>query len=175
MARDHISVHIAQHADGDVNYNLLSLCRSPLCIIPEKLAENIKTVKAIEDILSTQSPDWKLFLGADESMTLELEPSVNFGLTQDIIDKSSISEAARQLNLDCLSPSDLLAMRRKWIKDQTKHQVEFMEEAALIGQQDEQAERRKHDYTPVIYDSVKKLAEAGVLKDIIQEVRPGNR
>jgi len=174
VARDHISVHIAQHADGDVNYNLLSLCRSPLCIIPEKLAENIKNVKAVEEVLSTQSPDWKLFLNANETITLDLEPNVSFGLTQDIIDKSSISEGAQKLNLECLSPPDLLNLRRQWIKDQTNQQIEFMEEAALIGQQDEQAERRKHDYTPVIYDSVKKLAEAGVLKDIVREVRATN-
>ena len=170
MARDHISMHIAQHADGEVNYNLLSLCRSPLCSIPEKLARNIKTVQAIENMLFTQSPDWKLFLDADESMCLDLEPNANFGLTQDAIDSSSISDVDINLN----APPALVDMRRKWMKDQAKLQVDFMEEAALIGQQDEQAQCRKHDYTPVIFNSFKKLAEAGILKEIIQEVRASN-
>lgn len=175
MARDHISLHITQHTEGGINYNLLSLCRSPLRIIPEKLAENIKIVKVIEEILCALSPDWKLFQGADESMTLDLEPNVNFGLTQNIIDNSNVLETAQRLNLDCLSPPDLLDLRRKWIMNQTNLQVEFMEEAALVGQQDEQAERRRQDYTPAIYHSVKKLAEAGVLREIVQEVRTNNR
>jgi ubiquitin carboxyl-terminal hydrolase L5 len=46
-----------------------------------------------------------------------------------------------------------------------------MDEAASIEQENEQAARRKHDHTPRIYNAMKALAKAGVLKDIVLDIR----
>jgi ubiquitin carboxyl-terminal hydrolase L5 len=42
---------------------------------------------------------------------------------------------------------------------------------SLIGQEEEQAARRREDNTSFIYHAIKALSEAGVLKDIIMDLK----
>jgi ubiquitin carboxyl-terminal hydrolase L5 len=48
---------------------------------------------------------------------------------------------------------------------------EYMQELASNVQEDQLAAARKNDRTPVVYMAIKALAEAGVLKDIVRDLR----
>ena len=56
------------------------------------------------------------------------------------------------------------------MSEQAQLQAAYMDEAATIRNENEQATRRKVDYTPVIYNSVRELAEHGVLKEIVRDL-----
>ena len=168
-------MHIAKYADDDVNYNLLSLCRSPLRTIPEKLAESIKSTIAVENALSAGLPDWKMFVEGKDSISLPLCSNASFRITQDLIDAAHISDMTQQsLNKAGPDAIKLLELYRECMQNQRQLQALFMNEEALISQEDEQAKKRKHDRTPAIYSSIKTLAEEGVLKNIIQDLRTSN-
>jgi ubiquitin carboxyl-terminal hydrolase L5 len=169
VARDNMLQKIKENREDD-QYNLLSLCKSPLLTIPEDLAKNIRSISALDMLLTALLPDWRNFLGTDDS-ELETGPSQAYGLSSDIFEETKISEAAQQsIEYAGDDPSALMSLRSKWALDQKELKMKFMDEAALIGQENDQAARRKHDYTSIIYNSIKILAEHGVLKEIAHDI-----
>jgi len=173
IARDNISQRIGQYEDGDIEYNLLSLCKSPLKAVQGNVAENARSILDVEKILADLVPDWKLFLQSqlDLSMPIdELESS--FDLSADQINNVNLSEAARKKIYEAASdPEMLINLYKDLVLEQKPLRSEYMQEVASIAQEDEQAARRKEDHTPVVYMAIKALAEAGVLKDIVRDMR----
>ncbi|TAQ84598.1 hypothetical protein B7494_g7083 [Chlorociboria aeruginascens] len=170
VARASIQEHINRSNAEGLNFNLLSLCKSPLVTIPLQLAQGLRSIIAIEDVLTHVSPDWRLFIESCEPKPL-CEPNEAFGLTQDIIDNSQLSNQAIDLLRDAGTDIGMLMeLHRNLTVEQIALQRSYIEEVSLVGQENEQAARRKHDHTPMIYKSVKLLAEQGVLKGISKMV-----
>ena len=148
----------------------MSLCRSPLRNIPESLASNLHSISAVEKGLSAALPDWKTFVGNDEA-SLPHEPNESFALSKELLANSYVSDSVqRKLKAATDDPAMLIDMRNGLLNEQVQLQTSYMEEVAAIGQEDEQAARRKVDYTSIIYNSIKKLAEQGVLKEIVRDL-----
>jgi ubiquitin carboxyl-terminal hydrolase L5 len=149
----------------------MSLCKSPLRSIQENLAQSMHSISAVEKALSALVPDWKLFMDADESISVT-DLNESLGLPQDLINNATPSVSAiRRLEEVANDPGMLMSYRKTLMGEQSKLRAAYLQEVAEISQEDEQAERRKHDYTPTVYNSIKSLAEAGVLKDIVMDTR----
>ena len=171
VARTNISERIGQYDNEGVQFNLLSLCRSPLRSIPEELARNIQSMVAVERMLTAILPDWKHFTEGDNCDTL-LGSDESFGVSQHLLDQEQMRDSAqRQLDDARTDPSMLIELHGSWIADQKHLRRLYLEEVAIIGHENEQAARRKHDQTPIIYNSIRRLAKNGVLRDIVQDVR----
>ena len=172
LARDNINLHIAQHIDDGLQFSLMSLCRSPLQSIPEKLAESLHAMSAVENVLSTALPDWKQFVEIGEnSPPLAHVPNESFALSKELLANSLTPESVqRKLKVASTDPTELIDIRRELLIDQIQLQNSYVEETALIEEENEQAARRKIDYTPIIYNSMKELAEQGVLKEIVRDL-----
>jgi ubiquitin carboxyl-terminal hydrolase L5 len=171
VARANIYQRIGQYDDDGLQFNLLSLCKSPLCTIPEKLAQGMRSILAIEQNLTAILPNWKEFTEVDGSNLLG-DTIDAFGLSKDLIDNAEFPESAKRRLVETGSdPSMLINLHRYWTREQAELRDSYVEEAALIGQENEQAARRKHDYTQMIYNSVKSLAEKELLREIVKEVR----
>lgn len=173
IVQDNIQQHISKYAsqENNVFFSLLSLCKTPLLTIPNGLAENIHSISAIESALNVALPDWKEFLSESE-LGIETGPNDAYGVTQDIFNTSAISQSVQQaLDHAGTDAGDLLELYKKWAQQQNRDKELFIQEAASIGNMDEIATRRKHDYTPTIYNSLKTLAENGVLKKIVEDTR----
>lgn len=154
----------------DISFNLLSLCKGPLLSIPHNLASNIRAITAVEAALSTYLPDWKLFL--NEKPDLETGPNDTYGLTDAIFASSTIPAPAKEAIVSAGEDGiALLELYKQWAMEQRQLRGAFTEELGLVAFENEQAARRKHDYTPAIYDTIKDLAERGVLQELVEEVR----
>lgn len=148
-------------------YCLLALCKSPLLIIPHDLARNIRSISALEPALTANLPDWKMFLEEGES-DIESGPNDAYGLTSCILECSTIPQSAEQAIANSGTDSSaLMTLYKEWAQKQRRLKTEFLSEIASIGQEDEQAARRKEDLTPIIYKSIKALAEKGLLKELV--------
>ena len=172
IARENISLRIAKYDDG-LSFNLLSLCRSPLQSIPEQLVENMHSMTAVEKALSTTLPDWKAFLEVDDdcSAALRNEPNESFAISKELIIHTYIPDPVqRKLQAVATDSMALMDLRRGLLAEQKQLQSAYIEEAASVARENEQTERRRIDYTPIIYDSMKELAEKGVLKQIIRDL-----
>ncbi|TVY80856.1 Ubiquitin carboxyl-terminal hydrolase [Lachnellula suecica] len=165
--------HIRERIVGEdgVQFSLLSLCKSPIKAIRQQVAENMNLIMSLEKCLDDTVPDWKAFTSG------EGRPQLNdlcdcVGLTPESIDmaKPPVSALGR-LERARIDPSSLLSLHKDLLQDQAGLRGRYMEEAASIEQENEQAAKRKHDHTPVIHNSLRTLADAGVLKEIVQNVR----
>jgi ubiquitin carboxyl-terminal hydrolase L5 len=109
MARDKISQRISQYEDGDIEYNLLSLCESPFKAVQGSVAENARSILDVEKTLATVIPDWKLFIQSQLDLSIpinELESS--FGLSIDRINNVNLPESARKKIEEATSDPEML-------------------------------------------------------------------
>ncbi len=156
----------------------MSLCKSPVRVALEEMAQNTHLILAVEDSLSGIAPDWREFVDSDKSIPLD-ELNDSFGLPKSMIDDAKPSESEqRRIDDAGADPSKFMILYRDLVSRQRSLRSSYMQEVALVGQEDEQAARRKKDYTPMVYKAIRALAEAGVLRDIVKDIRayegPGN-
>jgi ubiquitin carboxyl-terminal hydrolase L5 len=76
----------------------------------------------------------------------------------------------RKLKVAATDPTELIDIRRELLSEQAQLENSYVQEAAMIEEENEHAARRKVDYTPIIYNSIKALAEQGVLKEIVRDL-----
>ncbi len=172
LARDNIMARIDQYADDGVEYSLLSLCKSPLSNIQIQLSTNMHTLLSLETSLSVLVPDYALFSPSLAIPFSELTSS--FGLsTQCIGDPMNCETAERRIGQAVGGDSDpgkLLHLYRVLVEEQRRLRDDYLREVEMVGMEDEQAERKKEDHSPLVYNALKMLAEAGVLRAIVKEV-----
>ncbi|KAF5876532.1 putative ubiquitin carboxyl-terminal hydrolase protein [Botrytis fragariae] len=170
VARASIYEQIIKYGD-DLQFNLLSLCRSPLRIIPLELAQNIHAIKRVEDLLAQRMSDWNDFNQVDDSELMR-GPSEEFGVTDKLLHDTALPESTCNiLERESTNASALLGLQQQWASDQKALRIAYREELALIDDENEQAARRKKDHTPIVYRTLKSLADKGILKEIIDEVQ----
>ena len=150
----------------------MSLCRSPLQSIPEQLADNLQSQSAVEKTLNLTLPDWKSFVEMDQDQSpLALQPNDSFALSKELLINSYVSDSVQQKLQSVIDdPMMLMDMRRGLVTEQIQLQRSYIDEVAQIGMENEQAAKRKVDYTSIIYKSIKVLAEQGVLKGIVKDL-----
>ncbi|TGO18740.1 hypothetical protein BTUL_0008g01250 [Botrytis tulipae] len=170
VARASIYEQIMKYGD-DLQFNLLSLCRSPLRIIPLELAQNIHAIKRVEALLAQQMSDWNDFNQVDGSELMR-GPSEEFGVTDELLHDTALPESTCNiLEREGTNASALLRLQQQWVSDQKALRIAYREELALINEENEQAARRKKDHTPIVYRTLRGLANKGILKGIIDEVQ----
>ncbi|KAB8293136.1 hypothetical protein EYC80_007488 [Monilinia laxa] len=170
VARTNIHQHISKYGDG-LQFNLLSLCRSPLRTIPLKLAQNIHAINLVEVMLSQQTPDWNKFSQEDVSEPIR-GPSDALGVTDKLLHETVLpASTGKILEQASTDASILLLLRQQWVAEQRELRITYMDELSSINEENEQAARRKKDHTPLVYRTLKSLADKGLLKQIMEEVQ----
>ncbi|TVY36027.1 Ubiquitin carboxyl-terminal hydrolase isozyme L5 [Lachnellula subtilissima] len=171
VARAHINERLHRNDQDDIQFSLLSLCKNPLQSTRQQVAENMNLIMSIEQSLDNMKPDWKAFTPGDEVPKLNELREV-FRLSQELIDKAKPpASALERLQLASMDPSSLLKLHEKLLTDQMALRGKYTAEEVSIGQENEQAAKQKQDHSPRIYSSMKALAEAGVMKEIVQDIR----
>jgi ubiquitin carboxyl-terminal hydrolase L5 len=92
-------------------------------------------------------------------------------LSNELLANSYVPDSMqRKLKVASTDLTELIDIRRELSMEQVQLQNSYVEETALIEEENGQAARRKIDYTPIIYNSIKELAEQGVLKEIVRDL-----
>jgi ubiquitin carboxyl-terminal hydrolase L5 len=164
---------IGQYEDGDIEYNLLSLCKSPLHTLQGSLAENAHLILDVEKILAAVIPDWKLFMQSQSDLSMSMdELTGSFDISVDQVNNANPPESARKKAEKAISdPERLLNLYKDLVSEQKALRSEHAQEVASLAQEDDLAATRKQDHAPVVYVAIKALAEAGVLRDIVMDLR----
>lgn len=170
VAIPNINDQMFKYQTDSVQFNLLSLCKSPLQSCPEKIAESFHAINMMKKVIRAVQPTWQQFTEVHER-TLIIAPDDSFKISQDLIDRTSASEeVTRRIKNTESDPTAAINLYQELVKDQIELQRQYWDEITLIAQEDDQADLRKHDYTSLIYNSLKTLSEKGVLKEIIDEM-----
>ncbi|TVY43866.1 Ubiquitin carboxyl-terminal hydrolase isozyme L5 [Lachnellula occidentalis] len=171
VARAHINERLHQNDQDDIQFSLLSLCKNPLQSIRQQVAENLNLIMSIEESLENMKPDWRAFTLCDKVPKLD-ESREFFGLSQEIIDEAKPpASALKNFQLASMEASSLIKLHEELLREQMAFRGKYMVEEVSIGHENGQAAKRKQDCSPRIYNSMKELAEAGVMKEIVQDIR----
>ncbi|KAH6721364.1 hypothetical protein BKA61DRAFT_699881 [Leptodontidium sp. MPI-SDFR-AT-0119] len=171
VASANILQRALQYQDDGVEYSLMSLCKSPTRVAMEEMAINMHLIQALEKTLSETIPDWKVYIESRIATTIE-DLLNTYNLTQNLVDTATPTES-EQARLDAASgdPTRLIELYRELVKEQDRLRSAYMQEVGMIGQEDEQALKKKVDHTSILYKAMQALAEAGVLRDIVNDIR----
>jgi ubiquitin carboxyl-terminal hydrolase L5 len=139
------------------------------------LAENARLILDVEKILTATIPDWKLFMQFQSNQSIPIEElKASFKLSTNQIDNANPTESSKNKVEEAASdPEVLINLYKDLVLEQKALRSEYMQEIASVAQEDEQAARRKEDHTPIVCMAIKALAEVGVLKDIVRDLRGG--
>ena len=160
-----------QYIENGVEYALMALCKSPTRAAVEELAVNLRLVQALEKALHEIIPDWKVYIETHTAATIE-DLSKICNLTQDLVDSAKPSESEQcKMTAAAGDPAKLMDLYRDLVKEQDRLRSVYMNEVENIGIEDEKILKTKIDHTPTLYKAIQALAEAGVLRDIVDDVR----
>jgi len=165
-------------------FSLLALVKDPLAAKRDALVSNVRMLQLLEQRLDDISPSWRDIFGISSRTSEEsgrettlTQGSKEFGITSDMVRRASVPEHRIKAISEDSDPNTLIDLwdrlqekqvsLRESMRDQQK--VSTLEHAA----DREKAEERRHEYSGYIYDHLKKLAENGVLEEIVKDVQQG--
>ncbi|RAL61924.1 hypothetical protein DID88_002413 [Monilinia fructigena] len=154
----------------------LAMTGSPLLVptfisILASTVTNIHAINFVEVMLSQQTPDWNKFSQADVSEPIR-GPSEALGVTDKLLHETVLPESTGKiLEQASTDASILLLLRQQWVAEQRELRIIYMDELSSINEENEQAARRKKDHTPLVYRTLRSLADKGLLKRIMEEVQ----
>ncbi|EDN95091.1 hypothetical protein SS1G_10966 [Sclerotinia sclerotiorum 1980 UF-70] len=170
VARANIYQHIGKYGD-DLQFNLLSLCGSPLRAIPLELAQNIHAIKLVEALLPQQTPDSNSYAQTNV-VGLIRGPSEEFGVTDKLLQEIVLPlSTCNILERGGTDATALFKLHQQWVAEQKVLRIAYRNELSSIKDENEQADRRKEDHTPTVYRTLRSLADKGLLKEIMEEVQ----
>jgi ubiquitin carboxyl-terminal hydrolase L5 len=162
-----------QYEETQLSFNLLALCRSPLVGYTVQIARAISSLRRLLQKMSDNT-GFKAVVPSEEP---PLDPNADysaglpeFNLSATDIEQTDVLEHVR----DALSRSDLsvdeaVNLHRDLVIEIKAAIGEYRAELLAMADDDRRVQGRKRDFGPALHKWVTKLAEKGVLENIIKE------
>lgn len=175
LARSIIEKRMQKYDGDQFEFSLLALCQSPLLAVHNDLAENIRTTSAVEKQLSISQSDWRSFVDSQCLEKTLTGPDASYGITQQHLESvSGSSSILHEIQTPDITTDRLLGLWKQLSDSQAQMRALYIEEESAIQQDEERAETRYHDYTPMVNAWLAALADKDVLKHLISEASHGH-
>ncbi|KAI0542400.1 ubiquitin carboxyl-terminal hydrolase [Xylaria digitata] len=162
VASEAIQNRMRRQNNDFLSFNLLAICQSPLVTISRNLATSFATTKALDEVVAG-APSWENF--HDDRLA-------RFNLTREQI----LTQYSPHPSFDARvnDPNFDLAAARKFAEElrteQEALEAQYIVEVGTVDEAVEMIRARRRDYTPAVHEWVRVLAEAGVLRELIEEM-----
>ena len=149
QARPDIQAQMAQYAEEQIEFAVLSLVKDPVLGLRDALALNIKSIIALDSKLNQVAPGWRDSEGHSGQETSMLDHisggDESYGVRQDDIDKGSLldSEAAKTIANEDIQGME--GVRQSLISDQVGLRSACMDEVCLAVEDDKRVAARCRD------------------------------
>ncbi|KHO01071.1 ubiquitin carboxyl-terminal hydrolase [Metarhizium album ARSEF 1941] len=170
IARPQIEARMLQNEDSQLSFNLLAVCRGPLLQHSRKLATMLAALGYIRSRMDDSEPFRKL-ISADEPV-LDIDDQAQlakFNLSYSDLQNAEIPHqlkvAASRSNWEV---SDAYHFYQRFSLEARAAMDEFRSEIIVMEEDDHRVTGRRRDYGSALHCWVQKLAEKGVLEDIIK-------
>jgi ubiquitin carboxyl-terminal hydrolase L5 len=152
---------------GGDDYSCMAIVEDPLKKEKDKLAENVKTLQAIDTRLDSLDSDWREMEGGETKKEVVTGISELFGLSQADVDEAQLADSVKE---KISSGDDILALlevRKITLKAQQGMRMAVQQ--ALMASQDLETEgvHLRHDYGSFVRSWVNALADQGLLADLV--------
>jgi ubiquitin carboxyl-terminal hydrolase L5 len=169
VAHPHIEARMLQYEENQLSFNLLALCHSPLNGISNDIAANVCALAEVDKIATT-SPAWSMALPKEDRVLRagDLTQLLNFGVTNRAIETAVLPEIFRgRLEHPTLDLLGLLSLYQDIVTEQKSLVGQYHAEVTAVAEEDMRVKGRMKNHTPAIHAWVQKLAEKGVLEDMV--------
>ncbi|KAL2785711.1 ubiquitin carboxyl-terminal hydrolase [Aspergillus keveii] len=167
LVKPNIEARMAEYAEDQIEFSVLSIVRHPLPEFIEKLTMNIKHLQAIEKVMTSHERD-KTDVGPRDTLlenTL-LGPDPSYGVTEDALERTDVSAEEANEYLQC-TMEDLARHRAERSRAQLELRRTVREEQQTQQKDDDYAAGRRFDYGLAIRTWLRFLARKRVIEDLI--------
>ena len=170
VAKPQIEARILQYEENQLSFNLLALCQSPLAALSQAIARAMASLLYLHAKMST-SPTFTELVSAEE-MPLNIEDETHleaYDLKRSDIDNAQVPDDLRERLLEQgFDASKAYSLHQELVIVVKATMGEYRAELMAIADDERRVKGRKKDYGPALHKWVKKLAEKGVLEDVIK-------
>ncbi|EGX96601.1 ubiquitin carboxyl-terminal hydrolase [Cordyceps militaris CM01] len=171
VARPQIETRMLQYEESQLSFNLLSLCQSPIQEYRKSVLSALTAVQVLDAQMKTHHGDVYTTLISNSDM--QLDPNdipllAEYDLKpEDVPAELPPGPLEPRLREGNLSANDAAGLRRELVMEVRAAMGEYRGEAMVAMVDEERVTARKKDYGSVLHKWITKLAEKGVLEDII--------
>ncbi|KAL2816341.1 hypothetical protein BJX63DRAFT_430349 [Aspergillus granulosus] len=167
LVKPNIEARMAEYAEGQIEFSVLSLVRDPLPDLVERLTMNIKHLEAIEKaITSHEREETDVGLREPFPENTLLGPDPSYGVTQNALDQTNVPSGEAKEYLQC-TMEQLARHRTERGRAQLELRRMVREEQQSQQKDDDYAAGRRYDYGPAIRTWLRFLARKRVIEDLI--------
>ncbi|KAM0195578.1 hypothetical protein ACHAPA_007430 [Fusarium lateritium] len=170
VATPQIEGRMLQYEESQLSFNLLALCQSPLDAHSQTIARAIASLQYLHT--STESlPTFKDLISAEEPpLDIESEPQLTeYNLAKSDIISAQIPESLqRKVQRPGFDTQCAYELHQELVVDVKAAMGEYRAEMMAISDDEQRVKGRKKDYGPALHKWMSKLAEKGVLEDVIK-------
>lgn len=159
-----------QYEEDQISFNLLALCRSPLCALSDELGRNIKMMRHLAQ-LARSDPRFKNAIPPEEEW-LDEESLEAFRLSKSELDSLVIPEDfLERISKPSFGIVELVDLYQSLLTEQRRIKAEYRDEKLNMDDDERRVMSRKMDYSPAIHEWIKRLCEHGVLRQLVEETK----
>ncbi|KAF4962959.1 hypothetical protein FSARC_8985 [Fusarium sarcochroum] len=170
VARPQIEGRMLQYEESQLSFNLLALCQSPLAAHSQTIARAAASLQYLHTNTESLSTFKDLISGESAPLDIEDESQLSeFNLTKPDVTNAQIPEALpEKLKRPSFDTQSAYELHQKLVIDVKAAMGEHRAELMAISDDEQRVKGRKKNYGPALHKWMKKLAEKGVLEDVIK-------
>jgi ubiquitin carboxyl-terminal hydrolase L5 len=155
-----------------LSFNLIALCPSPLAAHSRAIAEYLASGKYVRESMQ-HHPDLVALLSNEDPLPDTADPSIlsEFGLATNDIEAAHVSQSTRDALavLEANNTMGIIDLYKELAIEARAAMGVYRGEMMAMAEEEDRVRGRKKEYAPALHCWVKKLAEKGVLEDLIRE------
>ncbi|KAF5677217.1 ubiquitin carboxyl-terminal hydrolase isozyme l5 [Fusarium heterosporum] len=170
VARPQIEARMLQYEDSQLSFNLLALCQSPLATLSQAIARAAASLQYL--YANTEPhPTFKDIISAEEA-PLDVGSEAHlaeFNLTKSSIADAQIPESLQnKIKRPGFDAQCAYELYQELVVDLKATIGEYRSEILAISDDEQRVKGCKKDYGPALHKWMSKLAEKGVLEDVLK-------
>lgn len=175
IARPDIISRMAEYAEDQIEFSILSLAKDPMGGLVDQLASNVNDLTTVEKRIATLISESGNMSSSDMDKSLDAapvvrEPDPSLDLTPEKLAQASPSDHSLQ-KCQTESLDELERYRHELIERQVELRASIRDEQQSRHTDEEYAAGRRHDYGPAIHTWLRFLARKGMIKALAAESR----
>ncbi|KAF4971981.1 hypothetical protein FZEAL_9699 [Fusarium zealandicum] len=170
VARPQIEGRMLQYEDSQLSFNLLALCQSPLAAHSQAVARAAASLHYLDTHMQSCPTFTNLVSAEPKPLNVEDEARLSeFKLgAPDILNQPIPEILLDKIKKPGLDTQSAYELRQDLVVEVKAAMGDYRAELMSIADDEQRVSGRKKDYGPALHTWMKKLAEKGVLEDVIK-------
>ncbi|RCI11110.1 hypothetical protein L249_7518 [Ophiocordyceps polyrhachis-furcata BCC 54312] len=169
IARPRIQHRIKEYGETEIAFSLLALCRSPFLAHGDTIASNLAALHRLRKAYADDATFREVVEAHPHIQMLDSEDALaDFGLdASDIADAQLPAQVQQQMQADKFGSEQARNLFPELAADVQVAMAKYREELVAVAEEEDRVHSRKKDYSPALHLWMTKLAEKGVLEEVI--------